>query len=132
VVGEAGTMQLVFQAVRAHRPAVLVLDLNPPGGSSIEAIGTVARFSPETAIVVLTMEDDKRLMHAAYETGAHGCSQGVGGDSARSGHLASGASGPASRFDLHCWVALSPCADRNAQGSNRRSGQSRPLGSSNG
>jgi two-component system, NarL family, response regulator NreC len=38
VVAEAGTVPDALQLVRAHRPAVAVLDLNMPGGSSLEAI----------------------------------------------------------------------------------------------
>jgi two-component system response regulator NreC len=72
VVGEAGTIQEVFQEVRAHRPRVVVLDLNMPGGSSIDAIGRIARFAPGTSIVVLTMEHEVGFMRDAYEAGAHG------------------------------------------------------------
>ena len=43
--------------VRGHRPTVLVLDLNMPGGSSIAAIPSLASLSPRTAIVVFTMEE---------------------------------------------------------------------------
>ncbi len=72
VVGEAGTIQQVFQEVRAHRPRVLVLDLNMPGGSSIDAIGRIVRFAPSTSIVVLTMEHEAGFMRDAYDAGACG------------------------------------------------------------
>jgi two-component system response regulator NreC len=48
VVAEAGNVQTAFQHVRAHRPIVLVLDLNMPGGSSIQAIPRLAMISPRT------------------------------------------------------------------------------------
>ena len=38
VVAEAGTVPDAERLARAHRPSVLVLDLNMPGGSSLEAI----------------------------------------------------------------------------------------------
>ncbi len=72
VVAEAGTIQSVFGEVRTHRPDVLVLDLNMPGGSSVEAIARIARFSPTTAVVVLTMEDDAGFKSAAFAAGARG------------------------------------------------------------
>jgi two-component system, NarL family, response regulator NreC len=72
VVAEAGTIQSTFQEVRSHRPDVLVLDLNMPGGSSVEAIGTIAHFSPKTTVVVLTMEHDPVFMHDAFDAGARG------------------------------------------------------------
>ena len=72
VVAEAGEIDTARRMVRAHRPDVLVLDLNMPGGSSVEAIGRIARFSPRTLIVVLTMEDDSALKRAAFSAGARG------------------------------------------------------------
>ncbi len=72
VLADVGTIQRVYQEVRAHRPRVLVLDLNMPGGSSLEAIGRIGAFAPDTAVVVLTMEDDPSLMRAAYDAGALG------------------------------------------------------------
>ncbi len=72
VVGEAGTIQSVYTGVRTHRPAVLVLDLNMPGGSSVEAIQRLAAISPHTAVVVLTMEHDPAFMRHALDAGAHG------------------------------------------------------------
>ena len=38
VIAEAGTVPDAERLARAHRPSVLVLDLNMPGGSSLEAI----------------------------------------------------------------------------------------------
>jgi two-component system response regulator NreC len=72
VVSEVGNIQAVYRDVRTHRPDVLVLDLNMPGGSGVEAIGRLTRFSPGTAVVVLTMEDDPLFMRAAYDAGASG------------------------------------------------------------
>ncbi len=72
VVAEAATIQSVFSEVRTHRPDVLVLDLNMPGGSSVEAIRTLATVSPTTAVVVLTMEHDPFFKQDAYLAGASG------------------------------------------------------------
>jgi two-component system, NarL family, response regulator NreC len=72
VVAEAATIQLVFREVRTHRPDVLVLDLNMPGGSSVDAIGTLASISPNTSVVMLTMEHDPYLRRDAYLAGVSG------------------------------------------------------------
>jgi two-component system response regulator NreC len=69
VVAEAGTVPDAERMARAHRPSVLVLDLNMPGGSSLDAI---PRLSPETAIVVLTMQDDPAFARQALQAGALG------------------------------------------------------------
>ncbi|HKG67081.1 MAG TPA: response regulator transcription factor, partial [Solirubrobacteraceae bacterium] len=51
VVAEAGDVPTAMQVIRAHRPEVAVLDLNMPGGSSLEAIPALRESTPETAIV---------------------------------------------------------------------------------
>lgn len=72
VVAEAASTDVALQVVRGHRPDVVVLDLNMPGGSSIEAITRIKAFAPHTSIVVLTMEDDPASIRAAYDAGASG------------------------------------------------------------
>jgi two-component system, NarL family, response regulator NreC len=72
VVAETDTVTGVLQQVRTHRPQVLLLDLNMPGGSSIEAIGRIGMFAPETVVVVLTMEDRRSFIEEAYAAGASG------------------------------------------------------------
>ena len=71
VLSDVGNIASVFRDVRSHRPDVLVLDLNMPGGSSIETMSRLSRFS-STAVVILTMESDRALMERAYEAGARG------------------------------------------------------------
>jgi two-component system response regulator NreC len=70
VVAEAGNVPDAIRMAKAHRPAVLVLDLNMPGGSSLEAIPEIA--AGETAIVVLTMQDDPSFARQALQAGASG------------------------------------------------------------
>jgi two-component system response regulator NreC len=69
VIAEAGTVPDAERLTRAHRPTVLVLDLNMPGGSSLEAI---PRLRSETAIVVLTMQADPAFARQALQAGALG------------------------------------------------------------
>jgi two-component system response regulator NreC len=72
VKAEAGDILSAFREVRGHHPDVLVLDLNMPGGSSIEAIRRLTRISPGTAVVVLTMEEDRWFVREALQAGASG------------------------------------------------------------
>jgi two-component system, NarL family, response regulator NreC len=72
VVAEAGNVESARRSVRGHHPAVLVLDLNMPGGSSLEAIPTLREESPDTQIVVLTMQDDPEYAREALGGGAIG------------------------------------------------------------
>jgi len=70
VIAEAGDMPGAIRTVQAHRPAVLVLDLNMPGGSGLDAISTLTASTPESAIVVLTMQDDPSFARKALQNGA--------------------------------------------------------------
>src|SRR6476661_5047743 len=69
LLAEAGTVPDAIRLTRAHRPAVLVLDLNMPGGSSLEAIPEIMEATPTTRIVVLTMQDDPEFARAAMSAG---------------------------------------------------------------
>ena len=72
VIAEAGTVPDAERMTRAHRPTVLVLDLNMPGGSSLEAIPRLREDAQDTAIVVLTMQDDPAFARQALQAGALG------------------------------------------------------------
>jgi two-component system response regulator NreC len=72
VVAEAGDVDGARRYVRGHHPAVLVLDLNMPGGSSLEAIPEIRREFPETQIVVLTMQEEPEYARDALAGGAIG------------------------------------------------------------
>jgi two-component system response regulator NreC len=72
VVAEAGDVPSALRYVRAHRPRVLVLDLNMPGEPSLPAIGSFIEASPETRIVVLTMQNDPAFAREALRGGALG------------------------------------------------------------
>ena len=72
VVAEAGDVALTERRVAAHRPRVLVLDVNMPGGPSLPAIPRLRAASPETNIVVLTMQNDPELAREALRAGATG------------------------------------------------------------
>jgi two-component system, NarL family, response regulator NreC len=72
VVAEAGDVPTMERITRAHRPTVLVLDLNMPGGSGLEAIPRLVQDVPGTAIVVLTMQDDPSFARQALQSGARG------------------------------------------------------------
>lgn len=72
VVAEAGDVDGARRYVRGHHPDVLVLDLNMPGGSSLEAIPLLLEENPETAVVVLTMQDEPAFARQALQAGARG------------------------------------------------------------
>jgi two-component system response regulator NreC len=72
VVAEAGTVDDTVRFVGAHKPDILVLDLNMPDGSSLPAIPQVLEASPGTRVVVLTMQIDPAYAREALRAGASG------------------------------------------------------------
>jgi two-component system, NarL family, response regulator NreC len=72
VKAEAGTVPDALRMAKAHRPDVLVLDLNMPGGSGLEAIPVILEQAAETAIVVLTMQNEPSFARRALQSGALG------------------------------------------------------------
>lgn len=72
VVAEAADLETARRYARAHRPDVLVLDLNMPGGSSLDAIPQIRAEAPDTQIVVLTMQDQPEAARRALGAGALG------------------------------------------------------------
>lgn len=72
VVAEASDVESARRFVRGHHPKVLVLDLNMPGGSSLEAIPLIREESPATQIVVLTMQQEPAFAREALAAGALG------------------------------------------------------------
>jgi two-component system, NarL family, response regulator NreC len=72
VVAEAGDVDTARRYVRGHRPRVLVLDLNMAGESSLRSIPAIRDESPDTQIVVLTMQDEPAYARQALSAGALG------------------------------------------------------------
>jgi two-component system response regulator NreC len=72
VVAEAGDADSAARFVRGHKPKVLILDLNMPGRSSLEAIPDILEASPQTEIVVLTMQNEPVFARRALQAGVRG------------------------------------------------------------
>ena len=72
VVAEADEADAAIRYLRGHKPDVLILDLNMPGRPSLEAIPDMQEASPETKIVVLTMQKEPAFARQALQLGVLG------------------------------------------------------------
>jgi two-component system response regulator NreC len=73
VIAEAGTVDDAVRLTKAHRPAILVLDLNMPGtdsASSLDALPALADGAPATRVVILTMQENPEYARTALQAGA--------------------------------------------------------------
>jgi DNA-binding NarL/FixJ family response regulator len=72
IVAESSTVPETVQAVAKEQPSVLVLDLTMAGRSSLPSIPDLLAASPDTRILVLTMQEDPAFARAALRIGAAG------------------------------------------------------------
>jgi len=69
VVAEAGDADEAIEAIRTHKPDLVVCDLNMPGGGGIKVARTCGE---ETRIVMLTVSEQERDLLDAVAAGAAG------------------------------------------------------------
>lgn len=72
VVGEAVDGPDAVRKATELRPDLILMDLNLPGFSGVEATRRVRRASPSTAVLALTMVADDDTVLAAMRAGARG------------------------------------------------------------
>lgn len=72
VVAEAGDGEEAARYALGHKPQILVLDLNMPGVSGLDAIPRIQEASPATSIIVLTMQVEPAFAREALQSGAKG------------------------------------------------------------
>jgi DNA-binding NarL/FixJ family response regulator len=72
LVGEATDGEEAVARALELRPDVILMDLNMPNVTGIEATRRILEASPDTAILMLTMFEDDDSVLAAMRAGAHG------------------------------------------------------------
>jgi two-component system, NarL family, response regulator NreC len=72
VVGEAGNAKDAIFRARAMKPDVILLDVVMPGESGIDVLPKLKKESPETQVLVLSMQDDPSYVREAFAAGASG------------------------------------------------------------
>jgi DNA-binding NarL/FixJ family response regulator len=72
VVGEAHDRRAALERAAALRPDVVLMDLNLPDGSGIDATREILASLPDTRVLVITMSADDDAVVAAMRAGARG------------------------------------------------------------
>jgi two-component system, NarL family, response regulator NreC len=72
VVGEAGNAKDAIFRARALKPDVILLDVVMPGESGIDVLPQLKKESPETKVLILSMQDDPSYVREAFAAGANG------------------------------------------------------------
>lgn len=72
VVCEVRDGESALRMARTLRPDVAVLDISMPGMDGVEAAGRIRRQCPDTAVLALTMHDDRGHLARMMKAGASG------------------------------------------------------------
>ncbi|MCW3039080.1 MAG: two component transcriptional regulator, LuxR family [Solirubrobacterales bacterium] len=72
VVAQAGDGEAALDAIRAHRPAVAVLDQSMPGMTGTQILAAAAGEGLATKVVILSAGADSQLVYSAIAAGARG------------------------------------------------------------
>jgi DNA-binding NarL/FixJ family response regulator len=72
VVGEAADAEQAVEKTAQLVPDVLLLDVVMPGRSGIDALLDLRAASPQTRVLVLSMQDDPSYVRQAFAAGADG------------------------------------------------------------
>ena len=72
LVGSVGTAEEALADLDQTAPDVILMDLNLPGLSGVEATRRVLELAPHTAVLIVSMVDDDDSVFAALTAGARG------------------------------------------------------------
>jgi two-component system response regulator NreC len=72
IVAEAESGHEAVQQVESLRPNVVLMDIQMPGLSGIEATKEIKRVAPDTAVIALTMHEDDQYFFEMINAGASG------------------------------------------------------------
>lgn len=72
VVAEATTGREALEAVRQHRPQIVIMDLSLPELNGLDATRQIVREWPRTEVLVLTMHHSEELARQVLKAGARG------------------------------------------------------------
>lgn len=72
VIGEAQTAEEAIEYAEQLQPDVILMDLQLPGSSGLDATREIVRLSPHIQILVITLFEDNDSIFAALQAGARG------------------------------------------------------------
>ncbi|MFA5530379.1 MAG: response regulator transcription factor [Thiohalomonadaceae bacterium] len=72
VVAEADNGDMGYRAFCEHAPDVVVMDLNMPGASGLDAVRRILAREPEAKVLVFSVHDNEAMLNQAMKAGVRG------------------------------------------------------------
>lgn len=72
IIDEAGDGQGAINIVRAHKPDVVLMDINMPGTNGIEATRVIKREMPQVGVIALTIHEEEEYVLELVRAGVSG------------------------------------------------------------
>ena len=72
VLGDAEDARNAIFLTRRHKPDVILLDVTMPGRSGVDVVSELLVESPQSRVLMLSMEDDPAYVRQAFAAGASG------------------------------------------------------------
>jgi DNA-binding NarL/FixJ family response regulator len=72
VIGSAGNGREAVELVRQLQPDVAIVDISMPELNGIDATAEIAAISPQTKVVILSMQGTSEHLYRSLQAGAHG------------------------------------------------------------
>jgi len=72
VVGECGGFDEAIEMIKDKKPDIVLLDINLPGASGMDAVPLIRKFSPSTRIIAVSMHNQPVYAKKMLQMGAKG------------------------------------------------------------
>lgn len=72
VVGEAATGEEAVEAARELKPSVVFMDVRMPGMNGIQATRAIHEVSPDTKVILITVDESRASISEAIQAGVSG------------------------------------------------------------
>jgi DNA-binding NarL/FixJ family response regulator len=70
VVGECGDLDEAIEMIKIKKPDIVLLDINLPQGSGLDAVPLIRKFAPDTRIIAVSMHNQPLYAKKMLQMGA--------------------------------------------------------------
>ena len=72
ITGESGTLKEAIEMIKTKQPDIVLLDINLPDASGLDAVPLIREYSPGTHIIAISLHDQPNYAKKMLQLGARG------------------------------------------------------------